>query len=629
MVADLADRSFPCRRSPVMAAVVLASSLLAAGCAAPARPASPPQPATATATSEDPVEWLLSRMTLAEKVGQMTQPDLESIQPAEVTELHIGSVLSGGNSDPEAGNSMEAWTDMYDRYQRAALASRLGTPILYGVDAVHGHSNVVGAVVFPHNIGLGATRNPGLVRRIAEVTGKEMRATGVQWTFSPAVSVPRDERWGRTYEGFSEDPALVSELGAAAVLGYQRGDLGHPLAVLATAKHYLGDGGTVPGTSTFGDSRGLDQGDMRLSEDEMRRIHLHPYRAAVDAGVGSVMPSYSSWNGHKMSGDRYLLTSVLKGELGFEGFLISDYNAIQQLHHDFKTAIAKSVNAGMDMAMVPSAYRDYIRLLIELVEEGGVPMSRIDDAVRRILRVKDAMGLLDPDGSYLADRSLQASFGSPEHREVAREAVRQSLVLLKNERGTLPLARNARIHVAGVAADDIGIQSGGWTISWQGQPGDITTGGTTILEGIRAAAGTAGAVTYSEYWTDVRGADAIVVVIGEAPYAEGVGDRMDLSLDTGQVALVRRMADTGIPVVVVLISGRPLLIDDALELSDAFVAAWLPGTEGAGVADVLFGDHRPTGRLSFTWPRSMSQLPLNLGDDRYDPLFPFGYGLRY
>ncbi|MGH7482264.1 MAG: glycoside hydrolase family 3 protein, partial [Longimicrobiales bacterium] len=309
------------------------------------------------------MESLLSRMTLAEKIGQMTQPDLASVEPSEVTELHIGSVLSGGTSDPDAGNSMEAWADVYDRYQRAALQTRLGIPILYGVDAVHGHSNVLGAVIFPHNIGLGATRNADLVRRIAEVTAEEMLATGVQWTFSPAVSVPRDERWGRTYEGFSEDPELVAELGAAAVLGYQRGDLGHPLAVLATAKHYLGDGGTLPGTGTFGDSTGLDQGDMRLPEDEMRRIHLHPYRAVVDAGVGSIMPSYSSWNGQKMSGHRYLLTDVLKEELGFEGFLISDYNAIQQLHPDFKTAIAMSINAGMDMAMIPSAYREYIRLL--------------------------------------------------------------------------------------------------------------------------------------------------------------------------------------------------------------------------------------------------------------------------
>lgn len=616
-------------RRPLITAATLTLAL-AAGCAAPPPPVPGPGPEPAPELAPaDPVESLLSRMTLAEKVGQMTQAELESTEPSELAELHIGSVLSGGNSDPAAGNSMAAWTDTYDRYQRAALRSRLGIPILYGVDAVHGHSNVLGAVIFPHNIGLGATRNPELVRRIAEITAKEMLATGVQWTFSPALSVPRDERWGRTYEGFSEDPELVSELGAAAVLGYQRGDLGDPLAVLATAKHYLGDGGTLPGTATFGDSTGLDQGDMRLPEADVRRIHLHPYRAAVDAGVGSIMPSYSSWNGQKMSGDRYLLTDVLKGELGFDGFLISDWNAIQQLDPDYKTAVGLSVNAGMDMAMVPDSHREFIRHLTELVEEGTVPLSRIDDAVRRILRVKAAMGLLDDGASHLADRSLQASFGSAEHREVARDAVRQSLVLLKNERGALPLSRNARIHVAGRAADDIGFQSGGWTIDWQGQAGAVTTGGTTLLEAMRAAVGTGGQVTYSEDGAGAAGADVAVVVIGEAPYAEGVGDRMDLGLEPDQAAIVEWMADAGVPVVVVLISGRPLIINETLEVADAFVAAWLPGTEGAGVADVLFGDHAPTGRLSFTWPRSMSQVPLNVGDAPYDPLFPFGYGLSY
>jgi beta-glucosidase len=590
--------------------------LLSAGCTSGAEPA-------------DPVEALLSRMTLAEKVGQMTQPDLASVTPADVTGLLIGSVLSGGSSDPEAGNSMEAWRDMYESFQAAALETRLGIPILYGVDAVHGHSNVLGAVIFPHNIGLGATRDADLVRRIAEVTAKEMRATGIEWTFAPAISVPRDERWGRTYEGFSEDPELVSALGSAAILGYQRGDLGHPLAVLATAKHYLGDGGTVPGTSVFGDSTGLDQGDMAIPEVEMRRIHLHPYLAAVDAGVGTIMPSYSSWNGQKISGSEYLLTDVLKGELGFDGFLISDYNAIQQLDPDFKTAVAMSINAGMDMGMIPSDYRRFIATLMELVEEGTVPEARIDDAVRRILRVKHAMGMLDDDFSPRADRALADDFGSAAHRDVAREAVRKSLVLLKNE-GALPLSRQAaRIHVVGAAADDIGIQSGGWTIDWQGRTGEVTTGGTTILEALRSAAGPGTEVTYSADGAGAEGADAVVVVIGEEPYAEMVGDRLDLTLPTDQRALVERMAATGVPTTVVLISGRPLIINDALARANAFVAAWLPGTEGDGVADVLFGDHAPTGKLPYTWPRSMDQLPLNVGDADYEPLFPFGFGLSY
>jgi beta-glucosidase len=587
---------------------------------------------TAAGAEADAVESLLARMTLAEKIGQMTQPDHEFLRdPSEIAELFLGSVLSGGSSDPADGNSLQAWTEMYEAYQRVALETRLRIPILYGVDAVHGHSNVLGAVIFPHNIGLGATRDPDLVRRIAEITGAEMRATGIQWNFAPAVSVPRDERWGRTYEGFSEDPALVAEMGVAAVQGYQRGDLRHPLAVLATAKHYLGDGGTVPGTSALGDA-GLDQGDMPLPEAEMRRIHLHPYPPAVAAGVGTIMPSYSSWNGRKISGDRYLLTDVLKGELGFEGFLISDFNAIQQLDPDFKRAVELSINAGMDMAMMPRDYRRFIEALTELVEEGSVPESRIDDAVRRILRVKAAMGLLDDDVDPFADRSLHATFGSAEHRATAREAVRKSLVLLKNDGATLPLGRGAdqgRIHVAGQAADDIGIQCGGWTIDWQGGRGEITPGGTTILAGIRAAAGPGAAVTYSVDGAGAEGAEVAIVVIGEEPYAEYEGDKLDLSLDPDHVALVRRVADAGVPVVVVLVSGRPMILDEVLDRADALVAAWLPGTEGAGVADVLFGDHPPTGTLSFTWPRSMEQIPLNVGDPDYDPLFPFGFGLSY
>jgi beta-glucosidase len=575
---------------------------------------------------------LLAQMSLLEKIGQMTQADQSFLaDPSEITELYLGSVLSGGNSDPAEGNTREAWTEMYDRCQQAALEMRLGIPILYGVDAVHGHNNVLGAVIFPHNIGLGATRDAELVRRIAEITAVEMRATGVQWTFAPAVSVPRDERWGRTYEGFSEDPEIVSELGAAAVRGYQRdGHLEHPLAVLATAKHYLGDGGTLPGTGTFGNSPGLDQGDMRLSEADVRRIHLAPYGPAVQAGVGSIMPSYSSWNGEKMSDNRYLLTEVLKGELGFEGFLISDYNAIQQLDPDFKTAIALSVNAGMDMAMVPSQYREFIGHLRELVEERVVPESRINDAVSRILRVKAAMGLLDPDRSHLTDRSLEASFGSAEHRQLARDAVRQSLVLLKNEGGVLPLTKDiGRIHVAGPAADDIGRQCGGWTITWQGERGEVTTGGTTILSGIRQAVGSGTEVTFSLDGSGAVGADVGVVVVGEQPYAEGLGDNMFLTIDPDQVETIRRMKDAGQPVVVVLISGRPMVVNDVLDMADAFVAAWLPGTEGTGVADVLFGDYAPTGKLSFTWPRSTEQLPINVGDADYEPLFPLGYGLSY
>ena len=622
---SLSTELFPFARLPWLVAGAVLPAVLV-GC-------DPGPPGASALTAHDTVvDALLARMTLAEKIGQMTQAEQHFLEDAsEIAELALGSVLSGGGSDPAAGNTRQAWTEMYERYQRAALESRLAIPILYGVDAVHGHSNVLGAVIFPHNIGLGATRDADLVRRIAEITAVEMRATGVQWNFAPAVTVPRDERWGRTYEGFAEDPEIVSTLGAAAVRGYQRaGDLAHPLAVLATAKHYLGDGGTVPSTGMVeGGSAGLDQGDMRVAEDEVRRIHLFPYRAAVAAGVGSIMPSYSSWNGQKMSGSHYLLTEVLKGELGFEGFLISDYNAIQQLDPDFKTAVALSVNAGMDMAMVPSQYREFIRHLTELVEEGTVAQSRIDDAVRRILRVKAAMGLLDENRSPLADRALAPRFGAAEHRAVAREAVRRSVVLLKNEGGVLPLARDAgRLHVAGPAADDIGIQSGGWTIEWQGAVGEVTPGGTTLLEAIRAAAPNT-EVTHAADGAGVEGAAVCVVVVGEAPYAEFIGDKSDLALDADQAALVRRMNDAGVPVVVVLVSGRPMILGDALAAADAVVAVWLPGTEGGGVADVLFGDYAPTGTLSFSWPRSMEQIPMNVGDADYDPLFPVGYGLSY
>lgn len=590
-----------------------------------------PAPVDFTAV-DDQVDELLAQMTLAEKVGQMTQADQEFLDdPSDITEYHLGSLLSGGNSDPEAGNSMAQWTEMYERYQQYALETRLGIPLLYGVDAVHGHSNVEGAVIFPHNIGLGATRNADLVEEAARITAIEMRATGVQWNFAPAVSVPRDERWGRTYEGFSEDPELVSELGAAAVRGYQGSDLSDSLAVAATAKHYLGDGGTIPGTGIGLDGEGLDQGDMRVDTTTMRDVHLYPYRAAVDAGVASIMPSYSSWNGVKMSADEYLLTDVLKGELGFDGFLISDYRAVNQIYpDDYKASIEASINAGMDMVMVPDQYQRFIELLTELVEEERVPMERIDDAVRRILRVKFTMGLMGDASTHLmANEHLQEAFGSEEHRQVAREAVRQSLVLLENENDALPVAKDlSRIHVAGRGADDVGMQCGGWTIDWQGGMGAITDG-TTILEAIRNTVSGETEVTYSQDGTGADGADVGVVVIGEEPYAEGVGDRLDLALSDEDVAAVQQVNEAGIPVVVILLSGRPMIVNDVLDQADAFVAAWLPGTEGQGVADVLFGDYAPTGKLSYTWPRSMDQIPLNVGDENYDPLFEFGYGLTY
>ena len=566
------------------------------------------------------VKPVLAQMTLAEKIGQMTQPDEDYIKDlSDIESLYLGSVLSGGSSDPKEGNSLQAWTDLYDRLQRRALATRLRIPILYGVDAVHGHNNVLGAVIFPHNIGLGCTRNAALVEKVERVTAEEVRATGIQWAFAPCVTVPQDIRWGRTYEGFSEDPQLVRQLSGPAVQGLQ-GELSNPLSVLACAKHYVGDGGTAFGSGH--DGRGLDQGDTRVDEATLRRIHLQGYISAVQAGVGSIMPSYSSWNGLKCSASKRLLTEILKQELGFEGFLISDYNAIEQVDPDFKKAVGISINAGMDMAMVTSRYREFIADLSQLVDERVVPMSRIDDAVTRILRVKFAMGMMDPKRSQLADRALQKSFGSAEHRAVARDAVRQSLVLLKNDRKVLPLSKSAaRIHVAGPSADNLGNQCGGWTIDWQGKSGEVTPGGTTVLAAVKKAAAKSTQVTFSKDGTGAAGATVGVVVIGERPYAEGEGDRADLRLAQEDIDAVKRVKAAGIPVVVIVLSGRPVILDGILENADAVIAAWLPGTEGEGITDVVFGDYKPTGKLSFTWPRSVAQI--------HEPLFAYGYGLTY
>lgn len=577
---------------------------------------------------------IVATMTVEEKVGQMTQPDHEYIKdPADVATLFVGSVLSGGGSDPRT-NSLEDWTAMYETYQAQAIKTRLKIPLLYGVDAVHGHNNVVGAVVFPHNVGLGATRDPKLVEAIARLTAKEVRTTGINWAFAPCVAVPRDDRWGRAYEGFGEDPALAAELGEAAVRGLQGPDLKSPLSVLACAKHFVADGGTIYGTGIpdakqEGGHFPNDQGDVRLSDAEIRKIHLPGYITAIKAGVGTIMPSYSSINGEKMSGNKKWLTDILKTELGFEGFLISDYNALDQLPGDRAAQIERSINAGMDMVMVPSAYREFVDTLKSLVKANRVKMSRIDDAVTRILRVKAAMGLLEPTFSPKADPALVDSFGSAAHRALGREAVRKSLVLLKNERSALPIAATAkRIHVAGKSGDDIGNQCGGWTIQWQGESGPVTQG-TTVLAAIRQHVKVASKVTYSADGTGAEGADVAVVVVGETPYAEMMGDRRDLSLSKEDVQAIANARKAGVPVVVVLFSGRPLLISDVLPNADAVIAAWLPGTEGSGIADVLFGDYKPTGKLPVSWPKSAAQIPINVGDAKYDPLFPFGFGLTY
>jgi beta-glucosidase len=623
---------------PVRVAIVVVVLAAAASASSQSTPSAGSAKASSSQklSSFDPqVNELLAQMTLDEKVGQITQADQEHLQDVRDIETYfLGSLLSGGSSDPKKSNQVQDWADMYDLYQSHALKTRLRIPLLYGVDAVHGHNNVIGAVIFPHNLGLGATRNARLVEEIGRITAKEVRATGINWTFAPCVAVVRDERWGRTYEGYGEDPKLVSELGEAAVRGLQGSDLADPLTVLACAKHFVGDGGTTWGTglpdkNQPGGRYPLDQGDTRLTEEELRRVHLEGYRGALKAGVATIMPSYSSWNGVKASGSKRLLTDILKEELGFEGFLISDYNAIDQLPGDYRSDIKESLNAGMDMVMIGSPkYREFFTTLKSLAESGDVPMTRIDDAVRRILRVKFAKGLMVKDANVFADRSLLEGFGSAAHRSVARQAVRESIVLLKNENKRLPLQRGLkRIHLAGGNADDLGNQCGGWTIDWQGQSGPATIG-TTVLSAVRQTARHS-TVTYSVDGTGAAGADVGIVVVGETPYAEAAGDRRDLSLSEKDISAIRAVKQAGVPVVLVLISGRPMILGAALDLADAVVVAWLPGSEGIGVADVLFGEYKPTGKLPVSWPRSNDQLPINVGDAKYDPLFPFGFGLTY
>ncbi|MGJ8722935.1 MAG: glycoside hydrolase family 3 protein [Roseibacillus sp.] len=593
---------------------------------------------------------LVAKMTLAEKVGQMTQPDWQAIKdPEDIHNLFLGSILCGGGSDPDSGNSLQNWTDLYEGAQQKALSTRLQVPLLFGIDAVHGNSNVLGAVIFPHNIGLGCTGDPALIEKIGQVTARETRATGIQWAFAPCVAVPRDIRWGRTYEGYSEDPTIVATLGEALLRGLQGQRITGRENVLACAKHFVGDGGTAFKTAA---GKGLlDQGDARITEDEMRTIHMAGYPLAIDAGVGTVMPSYSSWNGEKCTGSKRLLTDILKDELGFEGFVISDYNAIDQLvppteegvllvsnnasgqisTPDYKKCIELAINAGVDMVMVTSNYREYIRLLQELVEEGKVPLSRIDDAVTRILRVKLVMGMMDSNAALMADPNLAADFGSTAHREVAREAVRRSLVLLKNEGGALPLSSQAsHIHVTGRGADDLGMQCGGWTIDWQGKRGALTPGGTTIFCAIQSAAGADTKVTHSPDGSGAEEADVVVVVVGETPYAEMEGDQANLSLAKEDLSVLSEAESAGVPVVLLILSGRPLILGKSLGKADAIIAAWLPGTEGTGVADILFGTHSPTGKLSFSWPQSMEQVPLGHDNSSTSAsLFPLGFGLTY
>lgn len=626
-------------RSVVALATVAA--LPSAVAAQPALAAPPAPPANAPYLNprlpvSKRVDDLLRRMTLEEKVGQMTQAERGAVDENrdQITELKLGSILSGGGSAP-ADNTPEGWADMVDAYQSKALATRLRIPLIYGIDSVHGHGNLVGATVFPHNIGMGATRNPGLVREQQKITAKETRATGPQWIFGPCVCVVRDLRWGRSYEAYGEDPGLVAEMetGIEGFQGRRPGDMKRPEHVLATVKHYAGDGDTVFGSSTT-EGYTLDQGVTVTDRRTFMKVNVAPYVTAVKKyRVGSVMPSFSSvdWkedgvgNPVKMHAHKELLTGVLKGKIGFDGFVISDWAAIQQIPGDYATQVRTSVNAGVDMFMEPYSAPQFVETLLAEVRAGRVKTSRIDDAVRRILKAKFELGLFERP---YTDRRHAKTIGSPAHRAVARRAVAESQVLLKNRGRALPLKRNEKIYVAGVNADDMGNQAGGWTVTWQGQSGDIIPG-TTILDGIRQYSKN---VTYSEDASaPTAGSDVGIVVVGETPYAEGVGDvgnghTLDLSdADKANIDKVCTAVET---CVVLDVAGRPQIVTDRLAKMDAFVMSWLPGSEGAGVADVLFGKRPFKGRLPVSWPRSEDQEPINIGDRKYDPLFPYGYGLR-
>ena len=594
----------------------------------------------------DKVDSLLSIMTLDEKIGQMTQVEMRFVKPSDVKDLFIGSLLSGGGGVPQLStiskeqngiesNNPKSWINMYNGYQDYALETRLGIPLIYGIDAVHGHNNVYGATIFPHNIGLGCSMDPDLVERVSYATSLEVAATGLNWTFSPCIAIPEDERWGRYYEGFSESSELVSELGYSAIKGYQKTITNNRPTIAACAKHFIGDGSTIWGT---GRDDKIDRGNTFINDDIIDNFLLPPYEKAIKADVKTVMASYNSINGDKCHGSSYLFNDLLKKRLDFQGFVISDWRGIDELEGGYKKDIITSINAGIDMVMVPGDtlwggehYRTFIKLLKESVEEELISMERINDAVRRILKVKFEIDLFNHPK---ADYSLVDKVGSKEHRMLGREAVRKSLVLLKNENNILPLSDSYnRIHVAGKGADDIGIQCGGWSIEWQGKEGNITPG-TTIFQGILEHFNSSQnsnkntQITYSSDGTGAKGSDVAILVLSEKPYAEWFGDDNQLQLSEENKNIVSNLKKENIPIITILISGRPLMINNELNSSNAFIAAWLPGTEGGGVADVLFGDYAPTGKLSYTWPKSIDQVPININDYR-EPLFPYGFGLTY
>lgn len=594
-------------------------------------------------------EKLLSRMTLDQKIGQMILTERMSVTPDDVRNFHLGGVLSCGGSSP-GHNRPADWVSMNDAYWDASMREddqHLAIPLLYGIDAIHGNANVRGATIFPHNIGLGATYEPKLIRKIAKVTALEVLATGIDWTFAPNLAVARNISWGRTYESFSEETAVVASYASEYIQGLQA-DLGTD-NVVACAKHWVGDGGTT---------HGINQGETSLDELELRRVHIEPYRKAMESGVLTVMVSFNSWNGNKCHGHQYLVNSILKNELQFDGIVLSDWDGIDYLSEDYHNAVSLAANAGIDMFMVSEQWRQFASHLKRHVKRGSVSMRRIDDAVLRILQVKYAFGLFDKPRPSERHWSNHTSFGSRKHREIAREAVRKSLVLLKNEDAVLPLDKQSRILVAGKNAHNCGHQCGGFSISWQGSSGnEHLEGATSVWEGIRQMAPNAVLSTH-QYGADADPGrhDTAIVVVGETPYAEGLGDirsgdhviveagsqikgsmnvlepygnTLELSnLHPEDLKTIKTITAKGIPVVVVLVSGRPLIVNQELEASSAFVAAWLPGSEAHGVADVLFGDFDFQGRLAFSWPEYNEPL-LNTAETDHPPLFPCGFGLSY
>ncbi|XP_010550691.1 PREDICTED: uncharacterized protein LOC104821482 [Tarenaya hassleriana] len=586
--------------------------------------------------TENRITDLLGRMTIEEKIGQMVQIDRRTASPDIMKTYFIGSVLSGGGSVPGTNATAEEWIEMVNEFQRGSLSTRLGIPMLYGIDAVHGHNTVYRATIFPHNVGLGATRDPPLVRRIGAATALELRATGIPYTFAPCVAVCRDPRWGRCYESYSEDPRIVEDM--TEIIPGLQGELpatlprGTPFVadktkVVACAKHYVGDGGTV---------RGINENNTIIDKKGLLEIHMPGYYRSLSKGVSTVMASYSSWNGLKMHANYDLITSFLKKKLRFQGFVISDWEGIDRItyppHANYTYSIQAAVNAGIDMVMIPYNYTEFMGKLTFLVKNKYIPMARIDDAVTRILRVKFIAGLFEEP---LADTSFVHKLGSLEHRELAREAVRKSLVLLKNgetgDEPLLPLPKRARkILVAGSHADNLGYQCGGWTITWQGHSGNNFTEGTTILKAIKNTVDSETQVIYSENpiaeFVKSGEFSHAVVVVGERPYAESEGDSNDLTIADPGPSTITNVCGV-MKCVVVIISGRPVVLQPYISMVDAVVAAWLPGSEGQGIADVLFGDYGFTGKSPRTWFKTVDQLPMNVGDSHYDPLFPFGYGL--